>query len=475
VLDDLDHGPAVYRAARAATGGEKNLADASTWYLPRMSQLAALVAALFPLVHLAMDPMPAVQGLAPGTSAPDIVVDELVGGLGPITDFAFLPDGNLVIIEKDGTIRVRRRDGVVGVAAHFPVNDDSEMGLLGVAADPAFARTRRLFLYYSLSDQAGGRPPDRQRVVSVTLTPDLRIDPAAQKVLVGGLRGTANHVGGGMAIGPDGKLYVGVGDSGCNSNLPPEPLYEPTNHFASCLSNANGKILRVDLDGGVPPDNPLAGVAAATACGAVCGDPISAAVTAPPRTEIWAWGLRNPWRFWPDPKTGRLWVGDVGEITYEEIDVVEKGHHYGWPWREAYAGWPRTRCRDVVPRSGLCTDPVYACMRGASLKGMGMDGGCQSITGGLILDDCPWPASLRGRYLFGDNATSWLWALKVNAARTGVAPRSRREIAHLDGLPVSIHLGPDGGVYVATFPGVAGRILRVMPRHREACAAAAPR
>lgn len=416
--------------------------------------------------------------LAPGETAPDFVVEEAVGDLGPVTDFAFLPAGEMVILEKDGNVKVRAANGAVTVAARFPVDDASEKGMLGVAVDPAFASNRRLFLYYSLADKAGGSDLDRHHVVSVVLSPERRIDLAAQKILVRGLRGPRNHDGGGLAVGPDGKLYVGVGDTGCNSNRRPDTPYEPTNTFGTCLTNGNGKILRVELDGAIPRDNPLAGGAKVTACGRRCGDTVSPSATAAPRADIWAWGLRNPWRFWFDPKTKSLWAGDVGEITWEEITIVEKGKHHGWPWREGAAGWPRAKCDEVTPGAGACVEPVYACMHppsmGDMVRGGGKTGGgnvdadCQSITGGVILDGCPWPAAQRGLYLFGDNANARMWTLKVNAPRNGVEPRSRREVARLTGLPVSIHLGPDGAAYVASFPGDAGRVLRVRPKHPDA-------
>ncbi len=274
-----------------------------------------------------------------------------------------------------------------------------------------------------------------------------------------GLRGPANHDGGALAVGPDGKLYVGVGDSGCNTGAPPEPPRTPDNFFATCLSNANGKILRVNLDDGTAAaDNPLASVAPATACGDVCGAAIGAAL-APPRPEIWAWGFRNPWRFWFDPQTGRLWVGDVGESTYEEIDVAVAGRHHGWPWREGPHGWPTSKCREVVPDTGDCVDPVYHCRHGAASGGI--DGDCQSITGGAIVDAPGWPASERGRYFFADNVTGQVWSVAVSADRLSVQPGSRREVVRVgSGAPVSLRLGPEGDLYIAVLPG---RIVKLAP------------
>jgi glucose/arabinose dehydrogenase len=379
-------------------------------------------------------------------------VESVVRGLGPATDLAFLPDGRMVVTEKTGAVKLVE-GGAAREIGRFPVDTESEKGLLGVVVDPGFAQTRRLFFYYSRADGAGGTDEDRNRVVSVRLGADGALEASSEAVLVGGLRGPANHDGGALAIGPDGHLYAGVGDTGCNTGRPPEPPSTPGNHSATCLSNANGKILRVALDGGVPDDNPLAQVAEATACGETCAAPPSG--LAPPRREIWAWGFRNPWRFAFDPVTGLLWVGDVGEVTFEEITVVEKGGHHGWPWREGRHGWPGTKCRETVPDAGECVEPVYECGRGG-----GVDGDCQSITGGTFLDARRWPAPLARRYVFADNVNGRIWTLELTDDRRGVVPGSRRDLARAPGGPVSLRIGPDGDVYVVL---IAGEILRISP------------
>lgn len=389
---------------------------------------------------------------------PAFQVSVEVSGLGPVTDLAFLPDGRMVITEKDGTVRLRSvaPDHLVTVAGHLAVDTASEKGLLGVVVPPGFGSDGRIVLYRSVASDAGGTDLDRNRVASFRLGEDGLLDLGSEQTLVSGLRGPANHDGGGMVIGPDGKLYVGVGDSGCNSGRPPDPPSTPTNYFATCLTNGNGKILRVDLDGSIPVDNPLVAVPEATACGDVCGQ--APALLAPPRTDIWAWGFRNPWRFTFDAATDLLWVADVGEVSYEEVTIVQPGRHHGWPWREGRHGWPVGQCRAVVPDTGDCIDPVYECHHGPAVDGI--DGGCESITGGAFLTGPRWPDARRDRYVFGDNVTQDIWSIQLTPDRRGVVQGSRKTIAHTDGSPVSFRTGPDGDLFVAL---LSGQVLRISP------------
>jgi glucose/arabinose dehydrogenase len=398
-----------------------------------------------------------------------------VVGLGQLTDFRWLPDGRLVAISKTGTVYVRPAGGgALTVAGTFAVDTASEKGLLGLAVDPRFRENGRLFFYYSAKEADAAA---KHRVVVRKLGADGML-ATEETVLVDRLRGPMNHDGGALEVGPDGYLYIGVGDTGCNSQRRPEPPAVPSNFYATCLADdptehggANGKILRVALDGSIPRTNPLVNARQVTACGDSCRSEVEPKRVGAPRTEVFAWGFRNPWRLWADPRTGKIWVGDVGEITYEEIDVVEPGRHHGWPWREAAHGYPPRACRQV--RIGTapdgspimdqdCVDPVYYCDRGSP----GVDGDCMSITGGQIVDSCTWPAPFRGRYVFGDNVTRYLWTLAPNAARDGIVG-GRADFGRIEGgIPVTIRTGPDGALYVAVH---SGRLVRIAPKTPVAC------
>lgn len=397
----------------------------------------------------------ACSGSSPASGDSSFRLTTEVSGLDQVTDLGFLPDGRMVIVEKDGTVWLRD-GGVNSVAAQLPVDTGDEKGLLGVVVPPSFADDQRLVLYRSVADSAGGTTLDRHRVASFVLGGDGLLDLGSERVLASGLRGPSNHDGGGMALGPDGLLYVGVGDTGCNSGRPPEPPLAPSNYFGTCLTNGNGKILRVALDGAVPDGNPLVSVAEVTACGDACG--AAPGALGPPRTDIWAWGFRNPWRLAFDPETGRLWVADVGEVSFEELSVAAAGRHHGWPWREGRHGWDAATCRQTLPDTGDCLDPVYECRHGPGAGGI--DGGCEAITGGAFLAGPRWPAELRDRYVFGDSVTRDLWTLRLTADRLGVQPGSRGALAHAPGPPVSFRTGPDGDVFVAV---LSGQVLRLSP------------
>ena len=178
-----------------------------------------------------------------------------VSGLGAVTNLAFLPDGRMVVTEKDGTVRLRGpAPGLaMTVAGQLAVDTESEKGLLGVIVPPDFAAEKRIVLYRSVASGAGGTDLDRNRVASFRLGDEGELDLGSEVVLASGLRGPANHDGGGMALGPDGKLYVGVGDSGCNGGRPPSrrrrrrtssPPASATGTARSCGSTWTGRSLR---------------------------------------------------------------------------------------------------------------------------------------------------------------------------------------------------------------------------------------
>lgn len=401
----------------------------------------------------------AAQTLSPGAPANTFQFTTFVSGLGQITDFRFLPDGRVVMTQKTGEVKVRRTDGSIVSAGSFAVDSGSEKGLLGVEVHPQFSSNGRLFFYAS----DGPSTANKHRVHSIVLRADSTLDTSTDLILLQNLMGPANHDGGGLAIGPDGKLYVGAGDTGCNSGAPPPPVGTIGNYIATCLATANGKILRINLDGSIPSDNPLAGAGVKVPqCDGTCGDaPDPAMLTSDPRTEIWAWGFRNPFRLSFDPVTNALWVGDVGEVSYEEIDLVTKGQHYGWPFREGGVGEPVTICDNLGPNGvgADCVDPKYFCKHNGAAGSF--DGNCQSITGGVFVDTASWPASFRGHYWFGDNANGNVWTLTPNANRDGFVSNPRADFGTGFGTVTRFLVGPDGQLYVGR---LEGSILRISPR-----------
>lgn len=231
----------------------------------------------------------------------------------------------------------------------------------------------------------------------------------------------------------NGQLYVGVGDTGFNAT-------HPANKYGSCLNKGNGKVLRVNLDGSLPDGNPLSGLTSVTGCNSPIL-PDGVWISGPPDRRIFAWGFRNPWRIWVDPLTGLLWVGDVGEVTQEEISVGGGDQHYGYPFVEGTNDWrdlDGKNCSSIVP-SRACTAPAYSYGRSVG----------RAVTGGLILDRCGWPQVFGGtpHYVFGDSNGGWIRALPVNESRTGFASSSPVQLASFSS-PVSFRTGPDGALYV---------------------------
>ncbi len=251
----------------------------------------------------------------------------------------------------------------------------SEEGLLGIALDPK--NDRHLYLHYSAAK------PRRSVVSRFTLSPDhSAADPDSELVILEVAQPYPNHNGGQLAFGPDGYLYVGLGDGG-SAGDPPGNGQDPTTLL--------GSILRIDVSQAtpqrpyaIPPDNPFA-------------DPPEAD---PPKAdaEIWAYGLRNPWRFSFDRDTGELWAGDVGQNRWEEIDLIQRGANYGWNVLE---GNHCFRPRDGCQREGM-TPPVWE---------YSLDGEPCSVIGGYVYrgSAIPW---LNGAYVYGDFCSGKLFGLR---------------------------------------------------------------
>src|SRR4051812_13786722 len=284
-----------------------------------------------------------------GEALNSLQLDRVASGLTQPTDVVALPDGTLVITQRLGDVAVVRPDGSLSEAANHIaiVSLNAEQGLLGVVADVDFASDRQLYFYAS----AGANTEDKHKVLRVRFGTDDRLGDAIT-IIDKGLVGFLNHAGGGLII-HEHQLYVSVGDTGANAT-------PPYNQLGTCLNSPNGKILRVNLDGSVPVDNPLANLTAVTGC----KDRSAPLEPLPPDKRIYAWGLRNPFRFAIDAASGLLWIADVGESAKEEVDVGGIGSHFGWPFYEGTVHYsqaqqpfqPEGACLGISP-PGPCVPP----------------------------------------------------------------------------------------------------------------------
>ncbi len=296
------------------------------------------------------------------------------------------PDGSdrLFIVEQPGSIRVFENDPAVSSSTLFldieaRVNDrGNEEGLLGLAFHPEYSQNGRFFVYYTADN------PRRSVVAAYAVDPSNpnRALVESESVLLEVNQPFSNHNGGQIVFGPDGFLYIGLGDGGSAN----DPMGNGQNR-----GTLLGAILRIDVDTpsserayGIPPDNPFAGNSQGF------------------REEIYAYGLRNPWRFSFDSETGTLWAADVGQNSFEEVDIIKTGGNYGWNVREAaHCFSPSSGC----PEEGFI-DPVSEYGRG--------DGG--SITGGYVYRGSAAP-DLYGKYIYGDFSSGRIWALTVDGER----------------------------------------------------------
>lgn len=349
-------------------------------------------------------------------------LQEVVTGLSvPLYLTAPAGDARLFIVEKTGGIRIVKDgallpDPFLDLSAQ--VSSGSEQGLLGLAFDPEYATNGRFVVHYT--DLAGNTALSR---FQVSADPD-RADPASEQLILTAAQPASNHNGGQVAFGPDGFLYLGLGDGG-SSGDPEGRGQDP--------SDLLGSILRVDLRAGdpytVPADNPFA------------GNPNA-------RPEVWSYGLRNPWRFSFDRATGDLYIADVGETQVEEIDVstpadgAGRGVNYGWSIMEGSQCFRGSGC----DRTGL-TLPVleYSHQEGCSVTGGYVYRGssipelqghyfyadfCQGwvrsfrYTGGAVTDEASWPTLSPGGPIvsFGEDSAGELYILQAGGGVFRIVP-----------------------------------------------------
>ncbi|WP_433617871.1 PA14 domain-containing protein [Dactylosporangium sp. CA-139114] len=353
------------------------------------SLVLALVAAL-------LGPVPAARAATPAGFATQLVVG---AGLDGPSGFEIAPDGRVFILERTGKVKILKDGHLLAQPfADLPSEASGDRGLIGVAFDPGFGVANHwVYFYYTGHDL-------RNHLVRFDASGDVGTE-GPFTIFETQSPSQLLHVGGSIRFGPDGKLYFAVGDNG----------YPPN---AQDLSNPHGKILRINPDGSIPADNPFAGQ--------------------PGRLgAIWAYGFRNPWRFQFDAATGRLYAGDVGDYTWEELNLVVKGGNYGWPVHE---GRCSTGCAGY-------TDPVSA---------YNHDGGSGAVTAGPVYHGTQFPAEYAGSLFFGDYSRGFI----KRAVLDGAGQVERVEDFDLDaGSVVDLKVAPDGSLYYLTyFPGQLYRV-----------------
>jgi glucose/arabinose dehydrogenase len=327
--------------------------------------------------------------------------------------------GGLLMVEQPGRIRRVGTDGSLSEVPALDITDrvasGGEQGLLGLALHPGYPAANRMFVYYT-------RASDRANVVS-EFRPG---DPASERVVLEMPDFASNHNGGMIAFDTDGMLLIATGDGG-GAGDPMETGQD--------LSSLLGKILRIDIDSDEPytvrEDNPFVN-------------------TPDARGEIWQYGLRNPWRFSVDRETGDLWIGDVGQGSWEEINLAPAGQgglNFGW---NAVEGPDCFASPDCDPEA--YTSPVVS---------VSHDEGVCSIISGYVYRGTAYP-ELAGRYLFSDYCTG---RLDVLATPLPVGqPPERVEVGSYDGAISSFGEDDEGELYAVDHDG---SLLRVVAQPRS--------
>ena len=395
-----------------------------------------LLAAALPIACGGSSPLSPSSGTTPAPAScaagpvvqgtPNLIATRIAFGFSSPLDLQAIPGdrSRLFVVEQAGRIRVIRSGALVAapfldIAAR--VASGGERGLLGLAFHPQFSTNGRFFVNYT--DRSGDTRISEFRSPSPAGD---SADPASERPIMFVAQPFANHNGGGLVFGPEGYLYAGLGDGGSGG----DPFGNGQN-----LGVRLGKILRVDVSAAapfaIPPDNPFASRAGAL-------------------PEIWAYGLRNPWRFSFDRGTGDLYIGDVGQNTLEEIDVGlasrRGGENYGWN----------------TMKGSRCFSPASNCnMSGLTLPVLdyGRSDGFY-VTGGVVYRGCRMPG-YAGHYFYADYGSGLIRSFRLEAGR----PVDARDwTAALSGAarvirnPSSFGVDADGEIYIVDYDGEVYRI-----------------
>ena len=353
--------------------------------------------------------------IAPATLPTGFVESTLVDGLNKPTVMEFAPDGRLFVAEQRGTLRVVR-DGALLDRPFLTLDVDSrqERGLIGLAFDPRFEENGYVYVCYTVPGS-----PAHNRVSRFEAVGDVA-RPGSERVLLDldPLSSATFHNGGALKFAPDGTLFVAVGD-----NAQPD--------LAQRLDSRFGKILRINADGTIPDNNPFVDTARG------------------PNRAIWALGLRNPFTLAVRPGDGALFINDVGQSAFEEIDLGRPGANYGWPVTEGPTDDPRFDA------------PLFSFGHGDDPS----TNGCSIIGGAFVPVDGSFPDGFEGDYLFADFCNGWVRRLDpangavddfVSGLPAGTAdPRHRPRRRALRPLP-----GPDRGLGHPDRPSRARRAAR---------------
>jgi glucose/arabinose dehydrogenase len=375
------------------------------------------------LIAVSIAALLATSSPGPVAAAPSATLVEVESGFSEPVLVTHAGDGSgrLFVVEQDGLIKVIKNGNTLATPflnISGKLSQGGERGLLGLAFHPSYETNRRLYVYYTRGD--GDLVVEEYRADPGN--PDRALASSARRILRIN-HPLSNHNGGHLAFGRGGYLYIGTGDGGGSGDQ---------DNNGQRRDTLLGKLLRIDINGTsgskayrIPSSNPLVG--------------------RPGKNEIWSWGLRNPWRWSFDRANGNLWIGDVGQSRWEEVDRstrtsgAGKGKNFGWR----------------VMEGNHCYRPASGCNKSGKVKPLAEYShtvGC-SITGGYVYRGSQ-VASLRGHYVFGDYCSGRIWTLPSGASR----PADERLLMNTGHTISSFGEDQAGELYLVDRPG--GTIYR---------------